>query len=481
MKQTLRIPYARRLYLWLLGYSAIILGCFLIFQYHREREFKSAELDAQLQIVNSYILNELERGKEMKDVSLDGLHSFGDLRVSVIDGKGNVIYDNSLDALPHDSHLRRQEIRDALSRGTGFTVRRHSQSTGRTYFYSARKGENGYVVRTAVPYSVTLSSLLQADYGFIWFMCVVTLVMCVLGFFATRRLGQHISRLNRFAENAEKGLRIYDTEPFPHDELGDISNHIVRLYASLQKAVADRDREHSAALKQEREKERIKRQLTDNINHELKTPVASIRVCLETLLTHPYLSREKREAFLKRSFTNIDRLSKLLADVALITRMTEGGDAIARSRVDLTSLIIDTIQDCRPAAQRAEIEIKMDIERELKMRGNAQLLTSVFHNLIDNAIAYSGGSEICISVKQANTKRCTLTVSDNGTGVDPVHLPRIFERFYRVDKGRSRAAGGTGLGLSIVKNAVLLHDGKISVENRPTGGLLFTITFPLVY
>ena len=245
--------------------------------------------------------------------------------------------------------------------------------------------------------------------------------------------------------------------------------------------MSDRDREHSAALKQEREKERIKRQLTDNINHELKTPVASIRVCLETLLTHPYLSREKREEFLKRSFTNIDRLSKLLADVALITRMTEGGDAIARTQVDLTSLIIDTIQDCRPAAEAAGIEIKMDIERELKMRGNAQLLTSVFHNLIDNAVAYSGGSEICISVKYANTIRCTLTVADNGTGVDPVHLPRIFERFYRVDKGRSRAAGGTGLGLSIVKNAILLHRGKISVENRPTGGLLFTITLPLAY
>lgn len=337
MKQTLRIPYARRLYLWLLGYSAILLGCFLVFQYTREREFKSSELNAQLQIVNSYILDELGRGKDMKEVDLEGLHPFGDLRVSVIDSKGKVIYDNSLDSLPHDSHLLRQEIRDALSRGTGFSVRRHSQSTGLSYFYSARKGESGYVVRTAVPYSVTLSSLLRADYGFIWFMCIVTVVMCVLGFFATRRLGQHISRLNRFAENAEKGLKIYDTEPFPHDELGDISNHIVRLYASLQKAVSDRDREHSAALKQEREKERIKRQLTDNINHELKTPVASIRVCLETLLTHPYLSREKREEFLKRSFTNIDRLSKLLADVALITRMTEGGDAIARTQVDLTS------------------------------------------------------------------------------------------------------------------------------------------------
>lgn len=117
----------------------------------------------------------------------------------------------------------------------------------------------------------------------------VTVLMCIIGYFVTRRVGLHISRLRLFAEKAERGERIYDTEPFPHDELGDISNHIVRLYARLQQAITDRDREHRSALHEEQEKIRIKKQLTNNINHELKTPVAAMQVCLETLIDHPDL------------------------------------------------------------------------------------------------------------------------------------------------------------------------------------------------
>lgn len=111
------------------------------------------------------------------------------------------------------------------------------------------------------------------------------------------------------------------------------------------------------------------------------------------------------------------------------------------------------------------------------MTGNYSMLTSIFRNLIDNAIAYSGCDEIRIKSMENMADRMVITVSDNGCGVSEEHLSRLFERFYRIDKGRSRAAGGTGLGLAIVKNAVLLHGGTITVHNRPTGGLLFTITF----
>ncbi len=468
------ISYPKRLFLWLLGYSVLLVGCFVCFQYHREKRFKAEALNAQLQLVNRHLLDELAGGTDVRALSAAPASPFEELRISVIDTAGRVVYDNTLDTI-RASHLTRTEIAEALRSGAGYTVRRHSESTGRSYFYSATRGENGYVVRSAVPYSVSLIGLLRADFGFLWIMGSVTVLMCVLGYFATRRLGLHILRLNRFAERAERGERIYDTAPFPQDELGSISNHIVRLYADLQQANADRDREHRAALHEQQEKERIKKQLTNNINHELKTPVASIQVCLETLLLRD-LDRGKREEFLHRCLANTERMKRLLADVSLITRMDDAPAAIAREPLDLAVLAADAVEEYDLAAAGRGMVIENGIAGPLPMTGNPSLLSSVFRNLLDNAVAYSGGRIVRLSLIEETDDWIVFSVADDGCGVPPEHLPRLFERFYRIDKGRSRTAGGTGLGLAIVKNAVQLHGGTVTAANRPGGGLLFTIT-----
>ena len=472
-----KLSYPQRLFVWLLGYSLLMVGCFVVFQYHKEKEFKAEEIDKQLQLINTYILTELGEGHDVPDIRLDDFKPFDEIRVSVISEDGHIIYDNTLDSLPKTNHLDRQEIRDALRLGSGYAVRRHSESTGNNYFYSAQKSDDGYIVRTAVPYSVSFSGLLQADYGFLWIMGIITLVMCVLGYFATRRVGLHIIRLNRFAENVENGAQISDTEPFPHDELGEISNHIVRLYVRLQQAVADRDSEHRAALHEQLEKERIKKQLTNNINHELKTPVASIRVSVETMLAHRNMSEEKQILFLQRCLTNTERLQRLLTDVSLLTRMDDGSASILREQVNLTDIINDVVEDRQIIAATKGIRIENFVSHNVIMVGNASLLEAVFNNLIDNAIVYSGGTRIKIELISINNDKVVIALSDNGCGVPSEHLPRLFERFYRIDKGRSRAAGGTGLGLSIVKNAVILHGGEISAETQCSGGLLFKITF----
>lgn len=470
------LTYPRRLFLWLLGYSALLVGCFIIFQYNREREFKSGEMNTRLQTINTYILTELEQGKEISQISLRDFHPFDDIRVSVISDEGRVVYDNSIDVLPGKNHLDREEIRSALAGDSGYTVRRHSESTGNYYFYSATRGDNGYIVRTAVPYSISLSALLKPDISFLWIMSIVTLAMCMLGYFATRRVGQHVTRLKKFADDVEKGTKISDTEPFPNDELGSISNNIVRLYARLQQANTEREREHKAALYEQREKERIKKQLTNNINHELKTPVASIKICVETLLAHPEMDSAKHDRFLQRCLTDADRLQKLLKDVALITRMDEGAAAIVKEDTDLSAIIRAVADDRRIVADSREIAIVNDVKGPLEMSGNPSLLEAIFSNLIDNAIAYSGGTTVKIALISEDERKIVVNVADDGSGVAAEHLPRLFERFYRIDKGRSRAAGGTGLGLSIVKNAVALHGGTITAENASTGGLCFRIT-----
>lgn len=470
-----KISFPKKLFLWLLGYSLLLVGCFVIFQYHREKEFKQEELNARLQGINMEILSEMQHGDSIPAI----MANFPDLRISVIAPDGKVVYDNSLDPKIAKNHLDRQEIAMAKKRGEGFTVRRHSATTGESYFYSATKGDDGYIVRSAVPYSVSLRELLSADMGFLWIMGGITLTMCILGYFMTRRVGLHIIRLNNFAEKAERGERIYDSSPFPEDELGSISNHIVRLYANLQQAISDRDNEHRLALYEQKEKERIKKQLTNNINHELKTPVASIQVCLEILMSHN-LSEEKRNEFLKRCMDNSERLKHLITDVAQLTRMDDAPESIEKEPLDLGDIISDTISECEPVAESKEIRIYNEVKQQLPILGNHSMLTSIFRNLIDNAITYSGGSEVCIKLADKSDNKMVVTISDNGSGVADEHLPRLFERFYRIDKGRSRAAGGTGLGLSIVKNAVLLHGGKITVDNQMSGGLIFTIAFPFL-
>ncbi len=434
-------------------------------------------MNTRLQLINTYILTELEEGQDIRNISLADFHPFEDIRVSVMRADGSVIYDNSMDSLPGTNHLDREEIKRALKSTSGYTVRRHSRSTGQYYFYSATKGNQGLIVRTAVPYSLSLSTLLRADYNFLWIMGIISLVMCMLGYFATRRVGQHIMRLNEFAEKVERGSRISDTEPFPNDELGAISNNIVRLYARLQQAYSDRDAEHKAALREQQEKELIKKELTNNINHELKTPLASVRICIETLIAHENMSEEKRITFLKRCLSNTDRLQRLLSDVSLITRMDDGRESIVKERVDLASIINNTVEEHQLIADNKGIVIENNVSGQLPMQGNGSLLEAVFNNLLDNAIAYSGGTYIKIEPVYVSEAKIVLTVEDNGVGVPAEHLPRLFERFYRIDKGRSRNAGGTGLGLSIVKNAVMLHGGNITVENKKSGGLLFKITF----
>lgn len=490
------LPYHKRLFIMMLAFSCVIVACFVVFQYGRERLFKAEKLNNRLQMFNLSVLDAIGDGELTLDTTSSGAAKTWNvsrywaensvvplekgnidslLRVTVITTAGAVVYDNSLDTLPDDNHLSRPEIADAIKQGTGYAVRRHSETTGETYFYSAMK-QDSLVVRSAVPYSLPLQEMLAADRGFLWFMLAITLIISIAAYFATRRLGNTISRLNRFAQRAERGERIYDDEPFPHDELGDISNHIVRLYARLQATTQSLHREHLRSLHEEREKIRIKKQLTNNINHELKTPVAAIQACLETIIDHPDMPQDKRQAFIRRCYANSERLCSLLNDVSTITRMDEASQLIEKEPLALNTLIADIVDEYSLQLKANAIVWHVQVDDDITINGNKQLLESVFRNLIDNAIAYAACKNIYIQLLDNTPELCRLSFADDGTGVDPVHLPHLFERFYRVDKGRSRKLGGTGLGLSIVNNAVGLHGGTITVANRPEGGLIFVFT-----
>ena len=475
MASVIRLSYHRRLFLMLLAFFWSIILCFIYFQYTREKQYKTDFLNAQLQLYNTTLLQTIESAPSFEEYVETHTLPFEDLRISIISLDGTVIYDNMLPIDSLDNHSLRPEVADALRNGQGYNIERLSASDGREYFYSATRGKE-FVVRTAIPQSDALKELLKTDWTFMGTMMSISLAMSILAYFATRRLGKNIERLNRFAAKAEKGESFDEEEPFPNDELGSISNHIVRLYSQWQQTIKDRDIAHEARLREEQEKIRIKRQLTNNINHELKTPVASIQVCLETLLSGISLSEEKRQELIERCYTNNERLRRLLGDVSLITRMEDGSQLIGKEPVSINNIINEIAAELEIMPENERLTLHADFNEQVVVDGNTSLIASIFRNLTENAIAYSGGKNIYISLIENNESLCRIRFEDDGCGVEEKQLSRLFERFYRVDKGRSRQMGGTGLGLAIVKHAVQFHGGNINVSNRTGGGLRFEFT-----
>lgn len=220
----------------------------------------------------------------------------------------------------------------------------------------------------------------------------------------------------------------------------------------------------------------IRRQLTQNISHELKTPVASILGYAETILNNPDISEKTKNQFIERTHTQAQRLTSLLRDISILNRMDYGPEIIEKEKVDISQLVSDIMMEVMPNLEKKQMTFINHLHEKVVINANPSLLYSIFRNLFDNAINYAGENTTVELTSTPIDDYWQFTFSDNGIGVKEEHLPHLFERFYRVDKGRSRTTGGTGLGLAIVKNAVQLHGGNISVRNGEESGLTFIFT-----
>ncbi len=220
----------------------------------------------------------------------------------------------------------------------------------------------------------------------------------------------------------------------------------------------------------------MRRELTQNIAHELKTPVASILGYTDTILDNPQMDSETQQQFIERTNAQAHRLTALLQDISTLNRMDFAAHQLTMERTDVSVIVSDIVQETALAIEKHHMRLNNCLPQHIVIKGNPSLIYSIFRNLVDNAINYAGeGKTIDISAEQTD-KYWTFRFCDNGVGIAPEHLPRIFERFYRIDKSRSRSIGGTGLGLAIVKNAVLLHGGTITAQPAEGGGLEFEFT-----
>lgn len=578
------LSFSRKLFLSVISLFLVFAICFIAYQYQREREYKIELLNTKLQDYNSRLYEQLDEQAIDSEI-INGYvnnHILEDLRVTLIDMEGNVVYDSYPSHNRQiENHQNRPEVQKAIKHGNGYDVRRTSETTGLPYFYSATRYKD-YIVRSALPYNVSLINNLQADPHYLWFTIIVTLLLVIIFYKFTNKLGTSINQLREFAMRADRNepIEMAMQSAFPHNELGEISQHIIQIYKRLHETkealyiereklithlqisheglgiftkdkkeilvnnlftqysnlISDSNLETTEEVfainelkeiihfinknqqersrgkgekrmsvtinkngrtfiveciifqdasfeisindvTQEEEQVRLKRQLTQNIAHELKTPVSSIQGYLETIVSNENIPREKINVFLERCYAQSNRLSRLLRDISVLTRMDEAASMIDMERVDISVLVGNIINEVSLELDEKHITVINSLKKSIQIKGNYSLLYSIFRNLMDNAIAYAGTNiQININCFRENEKFYYFSFADTGIGVSPEHLNRLFERFYRVDKGRSRKLGGTGLGLAIVKNAVIIHGGNISAKNNQGGGLEFVFT-----
>src|SRR5690554_3239584 len=232
-------------------------------------------------------------------------------------------------------------------------------------------------------------------------------------------------------------------------------------------------------ITKQRKTQLLKQEMTGNIAHELRTPVTSIRGFLETVLEKPLDSKRERH-FLAKAYNQTLLLSELIQDMGLITKMEEAPSSFSFEPVSLVKLLEDMKSDLTMSLEEKNIQLGWDISDQIRIKSNRNLLYSIFRNLTDNVIRYAGENiDVLISQYDEDDKFYYILYADNGKGIeDSQHLNRLFERFYRINEGRSRDSGGSGLGLSIVRNALALHKGSITVKNRQGGGLEFLMKLP---
>ena len=562
----------------------IFTATVLVYQYEREKDFRASQLEALLnntsEITSRFIeQNDLFTTKKFDQVAeVVNLFPQNNTRITVINKKGQVLYDNFVDDYQEmENHLHRPEIQKAIDHGIGVNIRVSATTKQEFYYYAKQYPE--YFVRAALVYDVEVKDFLKTSRNFIVFIVGLFFFIGLLLTLVTLRLSGTIKKLKDFALKAGNNELVEYNNEFPDNELGIISSQIITIYNNLKKTKDDLSTEreklfnHLDALdeaiaffsdkrkitlsngrfvqivnlmskkevtssgkilklpefeklnkfinnelvnpefsksdklpqlvytvsKNEKyykiqtiifadksfevvitdvtrlEKRRLlKQQLTSNIAHELKTPLSSIRGYLETILDNWPIPHDKLKYFLEKAFFQSERLTTLINDVSLINNIEDAGELFEMKQVDLKQVCDDIYEYFQIKIEDNNIEFIEDVEPETVINGNESLLFSVFQNLMENAINYGGkGIQIHIRCYHQDDNYYYFSFFNSGSEIPEAHLPRLFERFYRVDKGRSRAKGGTGLGLAIVKNAITLHKGRVSVKNRQKGGVEF--------
>ena len=388
-------------------------------------------------------------------------------RITVIASDGTVAADSEVDQVDAmENHLERQEVREAFETGTGRDTR-SSESIGESMLYvAARSSNESYVVRMAVPYTNLLDYMISIFPVLVLGTCIAFAVSVIL---AIRFADTITTPLNEISEEMGKvhGAQTdFSFKQYKYKELNVISETTMKMAAEIQ-----------AHMDQLEKEKKIRQEFFSNASHELKTPITSVRGYAE-LLDQGFIQDEAtKKDFYARILKETDNMTNLINDILMISRLEAKEAEVTFSTVRIGPLLTEIFESAEPIAADYQVMLHKECS-PVSIEASAKQLRELIMNLVSNGIKYNhSGGNVWVEAWSENGK-LYIRVKDDGCGISKEEQERIFERFYRVDKGRSKKMGGTGLGLSIVKHIVEYYSGSIRLESEPGKGSCFTIELP---
>lgn len=389
-------------------------------------------------------------------------------RFTIVKKDGTVEVDTEVsNAAAMENHMEREEVKEALQYGSGHSIRK-SETLGIQMLYVARMSSNGeYIFRLASPYSGMQEYLIM--------LLPAVLLSFAIAFFASsmeaERFSQSITRplqdISREMMKVDGDYADLHFDRCPYQEINVIADTTTKMSRNVK--------EYLERLEQEKQ---IRQEFFSNASHELKTPITSIRGYVELLESGMSLNEETTQDFMKRIKKEAMRMASLVDDILMISRLESRGAKTDIIKIQAAELLEETIASLTTQAAERNVFIHKRLN-SFTIRADLRQMTELCMNLIGNAVKYNNpGGEVWVEVRRENTDM-VLIVKDSGVGIPSESLNRIFERFYRVDKGRSRKQGGTGLGLAIVKHVVNFYHGTVRVESEIGKGSTFTVRLPI--
>ncbi len=435
-----------------------------------------AAVNLSLEIDNDLVLDSMQAKLRIKK-AVDRHASKLNVAITVVNESGNVLADSQANLKNGNGEniSNQSEINDALAGIVAFYTRK-AQSTQTNWYYVAypvrSAGSTTGVIRVGVPLT-NLDQRLRHDLiVFLEIILATGVVTALISLWLAKRISKPVQEMSAMAKNIALSGDISEFVPVSRrDEIGELGLSFNQMIGRLA------------------EQERMRQEFLANASHELKTPTMAISAVVEALQAGAAEDNTLRAQFLNSLEKLVHRQTSLLQDLLDITRLDGTPESVGHEPVNLQQLIRDAVDEIKPQAQRKKINLSMQLPEDsadndespgLSVLGNYLQLQRALINILTNAVNYTPEQgSVTVAVAMAEHEQVQIKIQDTGQGIDPADLPRIFDRFYRTDKARSRASGGTGLGLAITREIIARHHGTIEVDSVLGKGSTFIVSLPI--